>query len=192
MWWILKNKHENSKYYPYISDQWWWLAKAVLLNDHIDLLCHDHGLIHCKILQRIHCTNAKSSRICPTVSDTCKRCNQSPATHCHMFWSRPKLANFFDTWVVLWRGGFIIDWSCLPGSLTPTPHHVTLRRIYSIWNKGPHSVVRPRGFMILGSRSWSLLILRTEEDEDQILQIILYLFFPLSLLRLFLPSVSFV
>lgn len=68
---------------------------------HSSSICARHGLIQCKILHKVHYTNAKLSKIYPNVRDACNRCNQSPANHTHMFWSCPKLTtfwmNFFDT-----------------------------------------------------------------------------------------------
>ena len=81
-----------------LTDQQWTAALNLV---HTSSICARHGLIQCKLMYRIHYTNAKLARIYPTVSDACNRCNQSPANHFHMFWSCPKLTNFwqniFDT-----------------------------------------------------------------------------------------------
>ena len=81
-----------------LTDQQWTAALNLV---HTSSICTRHGLIQCKLMYRIHYTNAKLARIYPTVSDACNRCNQSPANHFHMFWSCPKLTNFwqniFDT-----------------------------------------------------------------------------------------------
>ena len=81
-----------------LTDQQWTSALNLV---HSSSICSRHGLIQCKVLHRIHYTNAKLAKIYPTVSEACNRCNQSPATHCHMFWSCPKLKTFwqriFDT-----------------------------------------------------------------------------------------------
>lgn len=81
-----------------ITDEQWGHAQAMV---HSSSICARHGLIQCKILHRVHYTNAKLSKIYPNVKDACNRCNQSPANHTYMFWSCPKLTtfwmNFFDT-----------------------------------------------------------------------------------------------
>ena len=65
------------------------------------LFCARHGLIHCKLIHRTYYTNRRLSKFYPNVADACNRCNQSHADFIHMFWSCPKLADFwfkiFDT-----------------------------------------------------------------------------------------------
>ena len=60
-----------------------------------------HGLIQCKLLHRTYYTNHRLSKFYPNFADACNRCNQSPADIIRMFWSCPKLADFwskiFDT-----------------------------------------------------------------------------------------------
>ncbi|XP_058262277.1 uncharacterized protein LOC131363589 [Hemibagrus wyckioides] len=59
---------------------------------HSSSICTRHSLIQCKVLYKIHYTNARLARIFPILS---------PANHVHMFWSCPKLTSFwthiFDT-----------------------------------------------------------------------------------------------
>ena len=76
-----------------LTDKQWSSALSLV---HTSSICARHGLLQCKILHRIHYTNAKLARIYPAVNDACNRCNQSPATHCHMFWSCPKLTTFWQ------------------------------------------------------------------------------------------------
>lgn len=68
---------------------------------HTSSICARHGLLQCKVLYRAHLTNAKLAKNFPKRSDACHRCKQSPANHLHMFWSCPRLTDFwsdvFDT-----------------------------------------------------------------------------------------------
>ncbi len=68
---------------------------------HSSSICARHSLMQCKILHRAHYTNARLAKIYPDRSNTCNRCQQSPANHTHMFWSCPRLTEFwskiFDT-----------------------------------------------------------------------------------------------
>ena len=76
-----------------LSDDFW---EQVLELVHSSSICARHGLIQCKIVHRVHYTNLRLSRIYANVSDSCNRCNQSPADHTHMFWSCPRLATFWS------------------------------------------------------------------------------------------------
>lgn len=94
---LIMTASENDLSIVFSAQQW----SSALNLVHTSSICARHGLIQCKILYRIHYTNAKLARIYPTISNSCNRCNQSPATHCHMFWSCSKLTTFwqniFDT-----------------------------------------------------------------------------------------------
>lgn len=77
-----------------ISDADW----GVILNlTHDTSICARHGLLQCKILHRVHFTNARLAKIYPGRSDACSRCGNSPADHVHMFWSCPKLSAFWSS-----------------------------------------------------------------------------------------------
>lgn len=75
-----------------LSEQQWNVALKLI---HSSSICARHALIQCKVFYKIHYTNAKLSKIYPTVSDNCTRCGQSPANHVHMFWACPKLSAFW-------------------------------------------------------------------------------------------------
>ena len=81
-----------------MSDEQW---EDILDSVHTSSICARHKLIQCKILHRVHFTNAKLARIYPDRSDACNRCKRSPADYMHMFWSCSKLTGFwaaiFDT-----------------------------------------------------------------------------------------------
>ncbi len=74
------------------EDQW----KNILFLIHSSSICARHALIQCKVLHRAYFTNAKLAKIFPNRSDTCNRCKQSPADHIHMFWSCPKLMDYWS------------------------------------------------------------------------------------------------
>lgn len=73
------------------DNQWDQIRKLV----HSSSLCARHGLLQCKVLFRVHYTNAWLAKIYPGTSDSCNRCKQSPANHTHMFWSCPNLTGFW-------------------------------------------------------------------------------------------------
>ena len=75
-----------------LTDGTWETALGLV---HSSSICARHGLIQCKILHRIHYTNARLARILPDVSDACNRCGQSPADLVHMFWACPRLSEFW-------------------------------------------------------------------------------------------------
>lgn len=75
-----------------VEEEQWEAAKNLI---HKSSVCARHALIQCKILYKVHYTNAKLARIYPSVSDVCNRCGQSPANHTHMFWACPKLSGFW-------------------------------------------------------------------------------------------------
>ena len=79
------------------EDQWNHILELV----HGSSICARHGLIQCKLLHRTYYTNHRLSKFYPNFADACNRCNQSPADIIRMFWSCPKLADFwskiFDT-----------------------------------------------------------------------------------------------
>ena len=76
-----------------MSDDQWEQALDLV---HTSSICARHKLLQCKILHRVHYTNAKLARIYPDRSDACNRCKQSPADYMHMFWSCPKLTTFWS------------------------------------------------------------------------------------------------
>lgn len=77
-----------------MTDQQWDTALNLV---HSSSFYTHHCLIQCKVLHKVHYTNAKLSKIYSTVSDTCNRCKQSPVNHIHMFWSYPTLSSFWES-----------------------------------------------------------------------------------------------
>lgn len=57
--------------------------------------CARLSLIQFKVIHRTYYTNSKLSKIYPNVTDTCNRCNLSPANMTHMFWSCPRLCDYW-------------------------------------------------------------------------------------------------
>uniref|UniRef100_A0A669DKG7 Reverse transcriptase domain-containing protein n=1 Tax=Oreochromis niloticus TaxID=8128 RepID=A0A669DKG7_ORENI len=82
-----------------LPEQQWDSALKLI---HSSSICARHALIQCKVVYKVHYTNAKLSKIYPTIIHTsCSRCGLSPANHVHMFWCCSKLSAFwrviFDT-----------------------------------------------------------------------------------------------
>ena len=76
--------------------------------------CARLTLIRFKVLHRIHVTKAKASKMFPDLNDICDRCLLSSANHTHMFFSCPKLSNY-------WSYFFDIMSKALDVSLKPCP-----------------------------------------------------------------------
>ena len=79
------------------EDQWDHILELI----HNSSICARHRLIPCKLIRRTYYTNHRLSKFYPNIADACNRSNQSPADLIHMFWSCPKLVDFwskiFDT-----------------------------------------------------------------------------------------------
>ena len=58
-------------------------------------MCARHGLIQLKVVLRAHLTKARLAKIFPDTDPSCPRCNGQPADYMHMFWSCPKLSQFW-------------------------------------------------------------------------------------------------
>lgn len=54
-----------------------------------------HHLIQFKVLHRLHYSKTKLHKIYPTVSPLCQRCKSADGTLAHLFWSCPKLYDFW-------------------------------------------------------------------------------------------------
>ena len=59
--------------------------------------CARLSLIQFKIFHRIYYTKSKLSQIYPDIDDRCERCNTTPADMAHMFWTCPKLREFWSS-----------------------------------------------------------------------------------------------
>uniref|UniRef100_A0A1A8LYQ6 Reverse transcriptase domain-containing protein n=2 Tax=Nothobranchius pienaari TaxID=704102 RepID=A0A1A8LYQ6_9TELE len=62
---------------------------------HSASVCIRHGLIQFKVLHRLHLSKEKLARMYRGSDPTCPRCKQVPANLCHMFWSCPRLKDFW-------------------------------------------------------------------------------------------------
>lgn len=74
------------------GNQWSHILELV----HTSSICARHSLLQCKILLRVHYTNARLAKIYPDRNDVCNRCKQSPADYMHMFWTCPQLLEFWS------------------------------------------------------------------------------------------------
>lgn len=96
-----------------LTNQQW---DTILSLVHKSSICARHRLIQCKVVFRAHYTNARLAKIYPSVSNSCSRCDSSPADHVHMFWACVKLKPFwqaiFDTLSKAY------DYSITPNSLS--------------------------------------------------------------------------
>lgn len=71
-----------------------WVAALQAVN--ATTSCARLSLIQFKVLHRLHYSKAKLSRIFPDkYDDRCARCTQAPCNLTHMYWSCPKLFNFW-------------------------------------------------------------------------------------------------
>ena len=89
----------------------------ILRRVHSSSICAQHSLIHCKLLHRIHFTQARLAKIYGG-SAACLRCQHSPANLIHTFWLCQYLHNFwsdiFDTLsVIVGEGMESVPWITL-------------------------------------------------------------------------------
>lgn len=77
-----------------VSDDSW---QSAIRRIHSSSICIRHGLLQFKVLHRLHLSKTKLARIYPDVDPTCSRCCQAPATLYHMFWTCPKLVQFWSS-----------------------------------------------------------------------------------------------
>ena len=76
-----------------LTDGWW---REALIRVNSTSSCARLSLIQFKVLHKIHFTRNRLSRLFPGTNDICDRCGLSPADHVHMFFSCPKLVNFWS------------------------------------------------------------------------------------------------
>lgn len=64
-------------------------------------ICARHGLIQCKLLHRVHYTEARLAKMFDHIWPACDTCHQSPANVVRMYWLCASLqsswAQVFDT-----------------------------------------------------------------------------------------------
>lgn len=78
--------------------------------------CARLSLIQFKVLHRLHYCKSRMSRFYPDkVEDRCDRCTLAPCNLTHMFWSCPKLTNF-------WGKFFKVVSEILQINIPPSPH----------------------------------------------------------------------
>lgn len=75
-----------------IADSDWDSALARVNNS---TSCSRLNLIQFKVVHRIYFTNSKLSKIYSNIADTCNRCHMTPADMTHMFWSCPRLHDYW-------------------------------------------------------------------------------------------------
>lgn len=76
-----------------LTDEWW---KEALIRVNSTSSCARLSLTQFKVLHKIHFTKNRLSRLYPDTNDICDRCGLSPADHVHMFFSCPKLVNYWS------------------------------------------------------------------------------------------------
>lgn len=69
--------------------------KKAIQRIHTSSLCIRHGLIQFKVVHRLHYSNDRLSKLYPDVAPNCPRCDYSPVSLGHMFWSCPSLYGFW-------------------------------------------------------------------------------------------------
>uniref|UniRef100_A0A8C7XNT8 Reverse transcriptase domain-containing protein n=1 Tax=Oryzias sinensis TaxID=183150 RepID=A0A8C7XNT8_9TELE len=72
-----------------------WNTSITLI--HSTSICIRHSLTQFKVFHRSYLTKAKLARIYNSSDDRCPRCNHSPATMSHMFWSCTALDRLWDS-----------------------------------------------------------------------------------------------
>lgn len=96
-----------------LSDQFWEEALNAVNSSSS---CARLSLIQFKVLHRLHYSKEKLSKLYPDKLDNkCNRCSQTPCNLTHMFWSCPKLSEF-------WRLFFKAISDILDINLNPNPH----------------------------------------------------------------------
>lgn len=106
----LKNKWEE-ELGTNISDLEW---QSTLKNIHSSSICLRHSVIQFKIIHRLHWSKTRLAKIMPDIDPTCDRCEVEPATLEHMFWSCPKLSDF-------WNSVFVFLSKALNVDIEPSP-----------------------------------------------------------------------
>lgn len=77
-----------------ITEEQWQTALAQI---HSSSICARHGLLQFKIIHRIHWSKQKLHKVFPSIDPSCGRCGLTPASLGHMFWSCPKLSNYWHS-----------------------------------------------------------------------------------------------
>lgn len=72
-------------------------------------------VIQFKTVHRAHYSKTRLAKIYPGTADVCDRCSQSPCNHTHMFWSCPRLVNY-------WKSYFTIISDILGHDIELCPH----------------------------------------------------------------------
>lgn len=80
-----------------ISDTQW---QTTLKNIHSSSICVRHTVTQFKVVHRLHWSKARLVRIRSDIDPMCDRCNTESATLSHMFWSCPKLFEFWDQYLL--------------------------------------------------------------------------------------------
>ena len=75
-----------------LSEEMW---QDCLKRIHTSSMCIRHGLIQFKILHRLHYSGEKLARLFNIPDPGCPRCNQTPTSLGHMFWTCPSLETYW-------------------------------------------------------------------------------------------------
>lgn len=82
---ILRSAWEGDLEATLTAERW----KKAVEGAHTASICARHGLIHFKVLHRLHFSEVKRSKMFPNMDPVCDRCRLSPATLAHSFWTVP-------------------------------------------------------------------------------------------------------
>lgn len=77
-----------------ITEEQWQTALEQI---HCSSICARHGLLQFKIIHCVHWSKQKPHKIFPSVDPSCHRSGLTPASLGHMFWSCPKLSNYWHS-----------------------------------------------------------------------------------------------
>jgi len=89
----LKNKWEEDLN-EQIPDAIW---QKIIRRIYSSSICQRHVVVQFKIVHRLHWSKVRLSRIRPELDPTCDRCRQDPANLLHMFWTCPRLYNYWQS-----------------------------------------------------------------------------------------------
>lgn len=107
---IIKRKWEEELELDISDVDWRWAVELIQSSS----LCVRHGLIQFTVLHRLHLSRDQLARMYPGADPTCPRCKQVPGNICPMFWSCPRLKEF-------WAKFFLIFSSIYNKVIEPSP-----------------------------------------------------------------------
>ena len=69
----------------------------IIYRIHSSSICQRHSVVQFKVVYRLYWSKVRLAKIRPDVQPTCDRCKQDPANLLHMFWTCPRLNQFWQS-----------------------------------------------------------------------------------------------